>query len=250
MKLNVFLKGKFIKIFTIIFNIFSYLKADKFERDLIKNCNNLSFNAQTTYSLWNTLETFNRIYKNKTQGSIVECGVWKGLNLIFFQKLIQKYNLKENRIYGYDTFEGTITPKEHDINSLGESMKLQYDSSLKDDGSSGWCDASEEEVKNNFIQNTQPNDNLVLIKGKVEETLLNNDNIPNKISLLRLDTSLYEGTKIELEKLFPKIQKGGVLIVEGYGQYRGVKKATDDYLESKIYEKKYNSILGRMIVYI
>ena len=57
-------------------------------------------------------------------------------------------------------------------------------------------------------------------------------------------------SKIELEKLFPKIQKGGALIVEGYGQYKGVKKATDDYLESDIYEKKYNSILGRMIVYI
>ena len=39
-------------------------------------------------------------------------------------------------------------------------------------------------------------------------------NLPEKISLLRLDTDFYESTKIELEVLFPKLQPGGILIID------------------------------------
>ena len=41
------------------------------------------------------------------------------------------------------------------------------------------------------------------IKGKVEETLIQEKNLPSKISLLRLDTDWYESTKTELNSLYP-----------------------------------------------
>ena len=56
-------------------------------------------------------------------------------------------------------------------------------------------------------------------------------NLPEKISLLRLDTDFYESTKIELEILFPKLQPGGVLIIDDYGHWKGSKKAVDEYFE-------------------
>ena len=40
-----------------------------------------------------------------------------------------------------------------------------------------------------------------MIKGPVEKTLLDNNNLPQKISILRLDTDFYESTKKELEVL-------------------------------------------------
>ena len=50
----------------------------------------------------------------------------------------------------------------------------------------------------------------------------------------KIDAPLYEATKIELEKLYPKIQKGGVCIIDNYGTYKGIKKAVDEYFKNKI----------------
>ena len=63
----------------------------------------------------------------------------------------------------------------------------------------------------------------------VEDTIPNT--IPEKISILRLDTDFYESTKHELEHLFPRLVKNGVLIIDDYGHWEGAKKAVDDYLD-------------------
>ena len=85
-----------------------------------------------------------------------------------------------------------------------------------------------EDVKKNIRENTNIN-NIFLIKGKVENTLRNIKKLPKKISILRLDTDFYESTKIELEVLFPRLVKGGVLIIDDYGFWKGAKKAVDEY---------------------
>ena len=88
--------------------------------------------------------------------------------------------------------------------------------------------------------NTENNDNLICIKGEVEKTLKIDENLPTKISLLRLDTDWYESTKIELEVLFPLLSKNGILIIDDYGYWKGSKKAVDEYIvdgKLKIVEK-------------
>ena len=77
--------------------------------------------------------------------------------------------------------------------------------------------------------------NIILIQGMVENTLLNKDNIPDQISLLRLDTDFYESTKIELEILFPKLVPGGILILDDYGYWSGARKAIDEYFKNTKY---------------
>jgi O-methyltransferase len=37
-------------------------------------------------------------------------------------------------------------------------------------------------------------------------------------------------TKHELEHLFPRLQPGGILIVDDYGRWLGARQATDEYL--------------------
>ena len=59
--------------------------------------------------------------------------------------------------------------------------------------------------------------NIVYVKGLVENTL--QEKKPS--FLLRLDTDFYESTKIELEKLYPLLTKGGILIVDDYGHWKG-----------------------------
>jgi hypothetical protein len=67
----------------------------------------------------------------------------------------------------------------------------------------------------------------------VEDTLKIQSNLPNKISLLRLDTDLYESTKIELNILYPLLVENGVLIIDDYGDFPGCRKAVDEYFLDK-----------------
>ena len=75
-------------------------------------------------------------------------------------------------------------------------------------------------------------DNIKLIKGRVEETLLVLKNLPKKISILRLDTDFYSSTKVELNILYPRLVKGGVLIIDDYGFWKGARKAVDEYFKN------------------
>jgi O-methyltransferase len=50
---------------------------------------------------------------------------------------------------------------------------------------------------------------------------------------LRLDTDFYSSTKIELEILYPRLVKGGVLIIDDYGSWEGSKRAVDEYFKNE-----------------
>ena len=51
------------------------------------------------------------------------------------------------------------------------------------------------------------------------------------ISILRLDGDLYESTKVCLEYLYPKVTKGGFVIIDDYENLDGCRKAVHEYLE-------------------
>jgi hypothetical protein len=70
---------------------------------------------------------------------------------------------------------------------------------------------------------------FVLVEGMVEEVLPITEIGP--ISYLRLDTDYFDSTMIELEVLYPKIAAGGVLIIDDYGHFEGVRAATDLYCD-------------------
>jgi hypothetical protein len=48
--------------------------------------------------------------------------------------------------------------------------------------------------------------------------------------LLRLDTDLYDSTKVELEIFYPQLSENGVLIIDDYGHWQGARRAVDEYL--------------------
>ena len=245
-----FFYNRIINIYVILSNFLNFLKFNKKDNKLIHLCDNYDFSTTTKNIFWDNLRILKILKHNNIDGHFVECGVWKGITLVFFQKYIEIYNLKNIKIYGFDTFQGVPEPTKEDIDIYGNSMKKRYDSEKIDDKISNWNLSSIDEVKLNYFDNTVDNENLILIKGRVEDTLLNSNNIPKKIALLKLDTSLYEGTKIELEILFPKVQKGGIIIIEGYLKFNGVKKAVDNFFLDKDYLIKKYPITSRAIIYL
>ena len=71
------------------------------------------------------------------------------------------------------------------------------------------------------------------IKGDVMQTLLDEENIPREISVLRLDTDWYESTLLELQVLYDRVQQGGVVILDDYGYWDGARSAVDEFFLSR-----------------
>mgnify|MGYP001164907017 CR=1 FL=1 len=191
--------------------------------------NALKFSGVGIIPTWMLINSIKYIYDNKIEGDFVEAGVWQGGNLIIFKELIEKYDLNK-KIYGYDTFEGMPEPTAVDVKwnnvSATDRAKLK---------GNDWCKCSIEDVKKNLLTSLKNLKGISLIKGLVEDTLLVEDNLPKKISLLRLDTDFYESTKVELEILFPRLAKGGILIIDDYGNWKGAKKAVDEYFNERAF---------------
>ena len=70
------------------------------------------------------------ISDNKVEGDFVECGVWKGGNLILFQNYIDELNL-DKKIYAFDTFEGMSKPQDIDVTYKGEKSKIMLEKLAK-----------------------------------------------------------------------------------------------------------------------
>ena len=213
-------------------------------------------NSSAKYSMtslarrWALINSIKYVKNKKIDGDFVECGVWKGGNLIIFNNLNQKYGLKK-KIFGFDTFTGMSEPTIYDDNFLNVNAKKEWEKNKKanDVNLSFNCYSSLDEVKNNIVSLSSGKnlENINFIQGKVEDTLLIKKNLPNKISILRLDTDWYESTKVELEILFPRLTNGGVLIIDDYGQWKGSRKAVDEYFQNQNIVMHYVDFSCRMI---
>jgi O-methyltransferase len=133
-------------------------------------------------------------------------------------------------LYLFDTFEGMAPPTDKDVDIAGVTAERLLAQSDKMKAESVWCCASLELVQSVVNSVGYPSEKIHFVKGMVEQTIPLS--APYKIELLRLDTDWYESTKHELEYLFPRLVKGGVLIIDDYGHWEGARKAVDEYLEN------------------
>ncbi len=170
-------------------------------------------------------QTVKYIIKNNIEGDLVECGVWKGGSSMLMAYILKDAGENNRKIYLYDTFEGMTKPGDMD----GQEEKEQWEQGRVTDTLNNMCYSPIEEVKANMERTGYPAEKIIMVKGKVEDTLPGT--LPSKISLLRLDTDWYESTKHELQHLYPLLIKNGVLIVDDYGAWQGARKAVDEYFK-------------------
>ena len=218
-----------------------------YDEKLIKLAGQYSMTPQIR--MFTLLQSLRYLKSKNIVGDYVECGVWKGGNLILFKKFLEDENISNNKkikICAYDTFEGMTEPDRNDLAlNNNEKASLLLKKSKKNTHIWGICSLSE--VKKNLCKLTNI-DNINFIKGPVEETLEDESNLPEKISLLRLDTDWYSSTKKELEKLYDRVLSGGVIIVDDYGHWGGSKKATDEFFSDKFVWMHYVDYACRVII--
>jgi O-methyltransferase len=140
-------------------------------------------------------------------------------------------------IYLYDTFEGSPKPEAIDFEYLvGPALETWQKFKKPDDQSedgSDWLRYPLEKVQERVLSLGYPAERIHFVKGLVENTIP--QQCPESIALLRLDTDFYRSTKHELIHMHPRLQRGGILIIDDYGALHGARVATDEYMsENKI----------------
>jgi hypothetical protein len=172
------------------------------------------------------------IYKmiKEVPGEIVECGVFKGASYLRFAMFREIFgNPFSKKIIGFDTF------------SKFPETTFQEDKKARDTFiDSAGADSISKEQLLQILNQKDLNKHLDLIEGDITETVPDyvKANPELKISLLNLDTDIYEPAVSILEHLYPRITRGGILMLDDYGTHPGETKAVDEYFHDKKVEIK------------
>jgi O-methyltransferase len=166
-------------------------------------------------------------FKN-VKGCIVECGVWRGgmsAGLVDIMGSDRNY-------YLFDSFEGLPPAKEIDGDSAIEWQK--------NTDKAGYFDNCKAEMS--FAENVMKKSgatNYFLIKGWFNETFPVTE-INEPIAILRLDGDWYDSIMDSMKYWYPKLTKGGLILLDDYATWDGCSKAIHDYLsEHKLADRIY-----------
>lgn len=216
----------------------SYKNMDSDFPEIFEKCKNYTITSkERMYALYNAI---NYIVANDIPGDLVECGVWRGGSAMLCAYTLKKIGITNRKIYLYDTFRGMSQPTEKDRESFTEIKATDEWKKQQKGTFNAICYVPLNEVKDNMYSTNYPEENIIFVEGKVEDTIP--DTLPDQISLLRLDTDWYESTIHELKHLYPILSKHGVIIIDDYGYWAGAKEAVDAYFQ----ENKIDILLNRI----
>ena len=152
----------------------------------------------------------NEIKEKKLTGDVAELGVYRG----DFAQYINKA-FPERTLYLFDTFEG------FDKRDVARDRENSYS-----DGKQDFSKTNENIVMKKMIHPKK----CVIVKGYFPESLNNvTDNEKLQFSFVSLDADLYEPIYRGLVYFYPKLCKGGYILIHDYNSfndiYKGVKQA-------------------------
>lgn len=150
------------------------------------------------------------IIERKVGGDFAEVGVYRGLTA----RLIHHY-APERRLHLFDTFAG--------FGRRGAGAEKQ--SSGHTVAEAHYADTSLDDAAELI---SPLNDNVLLHKGYFP------DSIPSKLAdarfaFVHLDADLYEPTFEGLKFFYPRMSRGGFIVIHDYNAWPGSRKAVDDF---------------------
>jgi hypothetical protein len=189
----------------------------------------LPYTMTSVSRLFSVIEAVRYIAHAGIEGDIVECGVWRGGSMIAAALTLLECGLRSRELHLFDTYEGMSPPTENDVDFHGRDAGKLLTLADREEQASIWCNAPIDQVRAALSSTGYDPSRMHFIEGKVEDTLPGR--APRTIALLRLDTDWYESTRHELEHLYPRLTRGGVLIIDDYGHWAGCRKAVDEYVK-------------------
>lgn len=150
-------------------------------------------------------------------GDLIETGVWRGGASIFMRAVLKALGDTTRTVWAADSFRGLPRPNAAAYPAdEGESSWRRYELAV-----------GLETVKANFAKYGLLDDQVRFLAGWFSDTL---PTAPiERLAVLRLDGDLYESTIVALRALYPKLSRGGYVIVDDWGAVPACKQAVADY---------------------
>lgn len=158
-------------------------------------------------------------------GSIVECGVFKGASLCRFATFRELFgNPFSKKIIAFDIF-GKFPQTKFNQDKQFRKKFISH---------AGNTSISKNQLLK-VLKNKGLERNVELVQGDITKTIPKylKKHPELRISILNLDTDIYEPAVTILENLFPRISKGGILLLDDYGTFPGETIAVEEYFKDK-----------------
>ena len=160
---------------------------------------------------------------SKSQGHIIECGVFKGVSLIRFATFLKLLKKSNKKIIAFDAFGKHPT------------TKIFSDYTRRKKLLSHGKEAISEKQLRKILKQKDLEKNIELIEGDITQTVPRylKSHPKLKISLLNLDVDFYEPSITILKNFYPKLSKHGILMLDDYGIWDGETMAVNEYFRNK-----------------
>jgi len=189
---------------------------------------------QLTYLNFSKLINLSRCVKSidryQIPGVIVEAGCALGGSAILIALSKSKY--RELNIY--DTFEQIPPPSVMDEADAFERYQTIKDGKAKGIRNGQYYGYEENlltKVINNFTNfNLSPEEHKIFLhQGLFEDTL----KITEPVAMAHIDSDWYDSIITSLERIVPKLSYNGIILIDDYYDWKGAKKAVNDFFSDK-----------------
>jgi O-methyltransferase len=155
----------------------------------------------------------------RLDGAFVECGTWKG----GMAAAMMAVGGANRQYHFFDSFQG-LPPAQQ----IDGAAALRYQRNVDAPDYYDNCTANYDEFMALMATVSPSSANLHVHRGWFADTVPLYDG-PD-IAVLRLDGDWYESTMACLTHLYPRVQTGGVVIIDDYEAWTGCSRAVHQYL--------------------
>jgi len=156
------------------------------------------------------LSDIEKLTKQVPKGDWVELGVYKGGSALLLCEL-----KGTRKLYLADSYEGLPEPGKNDHRPNGTFHKK------------GDITGTLEEVKDLLKGYT----NIKYVKGWITDSKEYFSQFPDSIAFLHVDVDYEQPYRDILKHLYPRVKKGGVIVFDDYGYYKGAEIAVNDFIK-------------------
>lgn len=177
-------------------------------------------------TLVTTMELARRAIIEEVPGDFVECGVFAGSHPAVMARELMWSN-EQRLVHLFDSFQGIphAGPKDDETITGCIGAHLPMDGRLV---SSGVSACTQEQVAGHMREWGIDPAYLRYHVGWFQNTVPMAAKSIKQIALLRLDGDLYDSTAVCLEHLYPRVSRGGFIIIDDYA-LTGCRRAVADY---------------------
>ncbi|MEU3950511.1 TylF/MycF family methyltransferase [Streptomyces sp. NPDC029526] len=165
----------------------------------------------------NVRNLLDRVVADGVPGDFIETGVWRGGVCIFARGYFKAHGITDRRVWLADSFQG-IPDTGADGHPMDREMALHDSNHV--------LAVSQDVVRANFERYGLLDDQVRFLPGWFRDTL---PSAPvERLAVLRLDGDLHESTMDALNNLYPKLSRGGFVVIDDYF-IPACRKAVDEF---------------------